>query len=187
MASVANVSDLPYHLPTDTIGQAKALASILEVSPEDAVRSGQDGVQAMTATILYRHMDRHERLKAMQLIQSLPDKSFSSKLVLMAVETTLVNPQWGLWSLTNEELAADIRFHAAVDRVASVSGLALSLGSGKTVKDIIKDLAQERRLNHRGVALLVIGVAFAANKGSLEAGTAEQRRRPQVKGSPYFE
>lgn len=58
MASVANVSDLPYHLPTDTIGQAKALASILEVSPEDAVRSGQDGVQAMTATILYRHMDR---------------------------------------------------------------------------------------------------------------------------------
>ena len=84
-------------------------------------------------------------------------------------------------------MAADIRFHAAVDRVASVSGLALSFGSGKTVKDIIKDLAQERRLNHRGVALLVIGVAFAANKGSLEAGTAEQRRRSQVKGSPYFE
>ena len=39
MASVANVSDLPYHLPTDTIGQAKALASILEVSPEDGLSS----------------------------------------------------------------------------------------------------------------------------------------------------
>src|SRR5690554_6118824 len=108
MPSSASVSDLPYYLPTDTAGQAKALASILGISPEAAVRSGEAGVQAMSVTILYRHMDRHERFKAMQLIHSLPDKKFSSKLVLMAVETTFVNPQWGLWSLTNDELAEDI-------------------------------------------------------------------------------
>lgn len=104
MSTMPEVSDLPYYLPTDTQGQLRVLAKLLDLPPATVEQSGEAGVEAMTATILYRHLDRRQRIKAMEKIKSLPDRALVSKLVRITLDTAFVNPQWGLWSLTNEEL-----------------------------------------------------------------------------------
>ncbi|MFE8069873.1 hypothetical protein QQM79_02345 [Marinobacteraceae bacterium S3BR75-40.1] len=183
MATMPQVSDLPYHLPRDTKGQLRALAKILSISPAAAEKLGEAGAEAMCAAILYRHLDRHQRYKAMKKMQSLPNKALGARLVALALDTTFLNPQWGLWSLTNEELAEDIRFHRVIDTVGAISGATLSLSSGK---DVVKEVLRNGKLSPSGIALLVIGVAFAGNNSELNASIAEQKRRSQIKDSPYF-
>lgn len=120
----------------------------------------------------------------MEKIKSLPNKAFVAKLVKVTLDTTFVNPQWGLWSLSNEELADDIRFHQTVNKIGAITGATLSLSSGK---DVITEILRNGRLGPKGVALLVIGVAFAGNSSELDASIQEQQRRSQIKDSPYFQ
>lgn len=183
MTAMPKVSDLPYHLPRDAKGQLRALARILDISPVAAEKLGEAGAEAMCAAILYRHLDRHQRYQTMKKMQSLPDKALGARLVTLALDTTFVNPQWGLWSLTNEELAEDIRFHQVIDTVGAISGATLSVSSGK---DVIKEILKNGKLSPGGIALLVIGVAFAGNNSELNASIAEQKRRSPIKDSPYF-
>ena len=184
MRPMPEVSDLPYHLPTDTLGQLRVLAKLLGVPPYIAEQSGEAGVEAMTATILYRHLDHRQRIQAMEKIKSLPDRALVSKLVKVTLDTTFVNPQWGLWSLTNEELAEDIRFHEAIARVGAITGATLSFSSGK---DVLSEILRNDRLGPKGITLLVIGVAFAGNETAKNASMEELQRRSQVKSSPYYQ
>lgn len=180
--AMPGASDLPYYLPKDEKSQLKALARILGIPSAMAEQAGTHGIEAMTGTILYRHLDRRQRMAAMERIKSLPDREFASKLVRLTLETTFVNPQWGLWSLTNEELEKDIRFHRAVGRVGAITGATLSISSGK---DIVNGLLRNGRLSPQGIALLVIGVAFMGNDTELDSALQERERRSQVKTSPY--
>ncbi len=92
MTALPKVTDLPYHLPTDTKGQLRALARILDIPPTTAEHAGEAGVEAMTSTILYRHLNRLQRIKAMEKIKSLPNKAFMARLVRLTLDTTFVNP-----------------------------------------------------------------------------------------------
>lgn len=184
MGAMPQTSDLPYHLPTDTKGQLRALAKILEVSPIIADQAGEAEIEAMCAVIMYRHLDRIQRIRAMEKIKSLPNKALVAKLVELTLDTAYLNPQWGLWSLSNEELAEDIRFHQKLDQVGAVTGLTLSLSSGK---DAVAELLKKGRLGPKGIALLVIGVAFAANNSEMNASIEERSRRSKVKDSPFYQ
>ncbi|MFE8073487.1 hypothetical protein QQM79_20730 [Marinobacteraceae bacterium S3BR75-40.1] len=179
-----NTSDLPYFLPKDTQGQLRELAKILNISPALVANSGEKGLEAMTSTILYRHMDQLQRMKAMAAIRSVANPQFEQQLVTRAVDTTFVNPQWGLWSMTNAELAEDEAFHSLVEKIGGFMGFTFSVTGGK---DFVTKLIQNRRLSKGGVATIVIWLAFAANSGSLNAVHAEQKRRMQTKGSAYYQ
>jgi len=56
----------------------------------------------------------------------LKSRELEGLLVGKALSTTLINPHWGRWSLTNEELVNDIAFYEAVDAFGSVVGVTLS-------------------------------------------------------------
>lgn len=180
MALLPSASDLPYHLPTDTKGQLLELAKTLRISPQLVENSGDQGLEAMCATILYRHMSQRQRMAAMTAIKSIPNRQLQSKLVAAALDTTFVNPQWGLWSLTNEEIAEDEAFHDAVDTFGSILGVTFSVSSGK---DVAKEFLEKRKLTKGGLAMMVIWVAFAGNRSSLNAVREEKERRAQIKES----
>jgi len=71
-------------------------------------------------------MDARQRYAAMRSIRTLPSRELEGLLVGKALSTTLINPHWGRWSLTNEELVNDIAFYEAIDAFGSVFGVTLS-------------------------------------------------------------
>ncbi len=182
MASLPTVTDLPYHLPAETRGQLIELSKILRI-PSHLVENGDGQVlEAMVSTILYRHMDQRQRMTAMSRIKSLPSRELQGKLVTRALDTAFVNPQWGLWSLSNDELVRDEAFHDAVDTFGGFMGITFSISGGK---DVVKELLEKRKLTKGGVAMIIIWVAFSGNRSSLKSVHQEQDRRTHMKQSSY--
>jgi hypothetical protein len=72
---------------------------------------GADELDALAATMLYRHLGHQLKFKAMTMITNLKNKRLVSRLRALAIDTTYVNPQWGIWSLTKEELLVDQAAH----------------------------------------------------------------------------
>lgn len=182
MPSLPKSSDLPYHLPANLKDQLRELAKLLSIPPHLVEGSGEHELEAMCATILYRHMDARQRYAAMRSIRTLPSRELEGLLVGKALSTTFINPHWGRWSLTNEELVNDIAFHEAIDAFGSIVGVTFSIKSGK---DLIKEIYERRKLTRDGIAMLVLWVAFSANKTTLNASREELNRRTEVRRSTY--
>ena len=66
----------------------------------------------------------------------------------------------------------------------TITGATLSISS---VKDVLSELLRNGRLGPKGIALLVIGVAFAGNETAKNASMEELKRRSQVKSSSYYQ
>ncbi|WP_166268149.1 hypothetical protein [Marinobacter caseinilyticus] len=184
MALKPAVSNLPYHLPKNSKGQSRELGKILRI-PSSVIEDGGDqAIEAICATILYRHLDQVQRREAMALIKSLPSRQLQG-LLMARVLDTMVNPQWGLWSLTTEELIADETFHNNVATIGGTLGVTVSaMGS----KDLIKTLWLKRKVTSGGLATVVIWIAFAGNWSSLQTTQKElERRTSQPKSSPFFQ
>ncbi|WP_417356799.1 hypothetical protein [Gallaecimonas pentaromativorans] len=115
----------------------------------------------------------------MKIIRSLPNR----ELVTKVVDTSFVNPTWGMWSLTNEELLDKESFHSAVDSYASYVGLSASALGGK---DLIKQAWQRRAITRGGIATLVIWGVVALNKYQLNKFQEEKSRRSTLNSSSYY-
>ncbi len=107
MTDLPQIDDLPYYLPRDIDGQLKALATILEIPYPLVEKTGETGLEAMTLTILFRHLDKRERDAALRAIHRLDDRQLIGILRRKATDTAFVNKRWGVWSMTNEELEND--------------------------------------------------------------------------------
>ncbi|MCG8610408.1 MAG: hypothetical protein MI864_07715 [Pseudomonadales bacterium] len=127
MSDLPLVSDLPYTLPQTNASKWNYLANLLNIPPAIEINAGEREIDALAATIMYRHLDRIERIEAMTLINSLPNKRLVNMLVTKAVDTKYLNPQWGMWSMTNEELLADERFHQTISNYSSYMGVSASV------------------------------------------------------------
>lgn len=180
--TLPNYSDLPYHLPTDALGQLRELAKIIDVPFPLALSGGSLAADAVSATILFRHFDQAQRHEALKLFAELSSRQLRGLLLTRALDTAFVNPKWGVWSLTNEELMAEESFHRALDEYASWAGVGFSMVAGK---DIIKTAWKNRKLARGGIATMVVWVAVAGNKGALANINEEQRRRSQTKSSSF--
>ncbi|WKE66431.1 hypothetical protein PVT67_04035 [Gallaecimonas kandeliae] len=183
MPSLPKIADLPYHLPTDAKGQLRELAKIISIPQPVIESSGPEAIDAICATILYRHLGQAQRQEAMALIRALPNRQLTGILITRALDTTFVNPQWGMWSLTNKELLEEEAFHSTIDDYASYLGISVSaLGA----KDFLQTLWKQRKVTRGGIATLVIWVAIAANKSHLNEIREEKDRRSQLKGSSFY-
>ncbi len=65
----------------------------------------------MSGVILYRHLNRNQKTEAMSLIRQIgkKNKPLEGQLVNLILNTS-INPQWGVWSLNNDELLNDHNF-----------------------------------------------------------------------------
>lgn len=130
---------LRYSLPkTDKEGIA-FLAKILNIPAHYLKGNEQRIIQALAATILYRELDRLQKIEAMRLIRSLSHPQLISILISRCTDV-LVKPQWGEWSLTNEELREILQFHGSINLISSrVGGNPGAYGVGGAAWAIIKE------------------------------------------------
>lgn len=85
--------------------------------------------------------------------------------------------------MTNEELISEQSFHSAVDNYATWAGFGIS---GLAAKDFVKHIWGNRKITRGGAATLVIWVAVAGNKETLNRINEETRRRTKIKSSPLY-
>ena len=125
----------------------------------------------MCATVLYRHLSQAQRNEAMPVIRSFPNAKLQRKLIDSVLFTTFVNPQWGILSLTNKELAADKDVHSFIDNYASYLGISASAIGMKNLitqaKDILKS-GKSKKSVWGIVAMFAVWGAVAFNKKELE-------------------
>ncbi|WP_010324501.1 hypothetical protein [Marinobacterium stanieri] len=189
-----SIKDIPYQVPQDTKGQLAYLASILRIDKGKAIKSGEPGLNAMISVLVYRHLDRNQRITALRSIRklsSIPDspelyrlpntltrsesKSLEQALITRTLDTTFVNSQWwGLWALTTEELKSDLDFHSIVNDAGGFLGITFSAMS---FKDFLDKAIKSKGINKKGWISLIIWLSFIANKSSLDTAEEEMDRR----------
>lgn len=174
MANTISIKNLPYNLPADLKEQLSILGKIIGFRPELLSGGGKLEVEAICGMILYRHLNQKQRIDVMRTIRSVPNRALMGKLITGALDTTFVNPQYGMWSLTDKELQSDKDFHEFLDHFASYVGIgASSLG----VKDLYKESRVRGKLGRAGLAMLVIWGAVAFNKAELKKVNEELSNR----------
>ncbi|MBT0110521.1 hypothetical protein J4H72_22900 [Vibrio alginolyticus] len=139
MSNVISVSSLPYNLPSNEQEQLRILAKIIGFKPELLVGAGKVEVDAICSMILYRHLSQKQRVDAMKLIRSVSNRALMGKLVTGALDTTFVNPQYGMWSMTEKELQSDKDFHSFLDNFASYIGIGAYFGAFRSVISGLSD------------------------------------------------
>ncbi|CAA0101467.1 Uncharacterised protein [BD1-7 clade bacterium] len=174
---------LPYNLPSSTQAQALRLADILDISPTLVSGVSRRDVDAMSGTILYRHLDRFQKIDVMSLLHSMPNRHLARVLHAKVVDVALVNPQWGIWSLSNEELMADQAFHAAVDELASLIGVTASVVGGK---ELISEVWKQRKISKASIAVVVVWGALFFNKQELMKANKEVGNRSTMGASAHY-
>jgi len=112
MSKPLSINNLPYILPSNRKEQLRVLSQIVGIPISFVENGGEKEVNALCGAILYRHLDRHQRIEALSLIRDLSNKPLLGKLVTVAIEPTYVNINWGIWSFTREELLSDKIFIA---------------------------------------------------------------------------
>lgn len=174
---------LPYSLPKSTDEQLKLLSKITSIPSNLLVNGGHVEVKAISSMILYRHMNRLQRIEAMQLIRSLPNRALEGRLITNVLDTTFVNPQWGIWSLSNEELKKDIALHASIDSFAGYLGVGASILSSK---DLVKDLWSLKKMGKKNWITIVIWGCIYFNKKELNKARSELDNRTTLQTSGMF-
>ncbi|MBV1870956.1 MAG: hypothetical protein KUG83_00260 [Gammaproteobacteria bacterium] len=97
------------------------LAKVLDL-PKSSLHGNPDLIVAsMAGTILYRHLNRLDRVNVIQTIKMLASFELQSELISRCLDV-LINPQWGEWSLKNNELNSIVEFHDDLNRWSGVMG-----------------------------------------------------------------
>lgn len=168
---------LSYQLPKNAAEAAAALGAVLGV-PAHKIRGDADQiVLAMSGTILYRHLDRHERHTVMQQIHNLSSGLLKEALIAKCV-APLVNPKWAEWSLTNQELEDVLRFHNSLNRWSSVLGANPgAYGVGGSVWSIIKQGAKTGNVAVLAASLILMGIHEFSHSETQKYSAEIERRK----------
>ena len=179
-----SVNDLPYpNMPTALQGQLNKLADIIGIRRNLITGAGETELQAMCYVILYRHLSQQQRRKAMEIIHSVNKRALIGALIDKALDTTFVNPQWGIWSLSNKELMDDISTHDQIQYIAGLIGFG---ASGLSIKDFVKKAIGQRSLGYKQIATIVIWGCVAFNNIELNKAKKELRNRTKINTSKFY-
>lgn len=183
MGDYFNSSALPYNLPRDTQGQINKLAEIIDIPKTLVAQGGETELKALCGVILYRHLTPTQRHEVMRLVHSLDRRALIGRLVGKALDAH-VNPHWGLWSMTNEELLKLKSHREDINSIASKLGYT---ASGLGAKALLKDVFVRGRLGKGHIVTLVIWGAVYANSAGLQSTKAELAQRTTLNESSYFD
>jgi hypothetical protein len=179
-----NKSKLPYVLPKSLPEQLRLLSKITNI-PFPLIKDGGElEIEAISGVILHRHLNRFQKMESLSLIREVgkENRPLEGRLIDLVVDTK-VNPQWGIWSLSNDELLSDQNFHNTIDAYASFIGITASVAGSKT---IIENIWKRKKINKGGVATLAIYGALYFNYTELSKANEEIKNRSQLKSSPVY-
>lgn len=178
------INDLPYpNMPTTLQGQLNKLADIIGIRRNLITGAEETELQAMCYVALYRHLSQQQRRKAMETIHSVKKRALIGVLIAKALDTTFVNPQWGVWSLTNDELKSDIASHEQIQYLAGLIGIG---ASGMSIWDLVQKVVKERNVGYKQLATLVIWGFVIWNNEELNKSKNELKNRTQINTSRFF-
>lgn len=113
---------LPYELPETTKGKISALSELVGI-PRVRFKgvNEQDALKALSGLILYRHLSRQKEREINEHWAQLPrDLQISLRKRRNFI---LVNPSWGIWSLSTEELRSQAEMVQRVSDISQIIGL----------------------------------------------------------------
>ena len=177
------MSALPYQLPKSAMQKILHLSKITSIPMNLLQGAGDAEIEAIAAMILYRHMDRLQRIEAMSVIRSVKNRALMGHILDKTLDTTFVNPQWGILSLSNKELLEDINFHTVIDSFAGYVGIGGSIIGGK---DMIKDIWTLKKMGKKHWTLIVIWGSVIFNKKELNKAQAELGNRQTINKSGLY-
>ncbi|KAB7622710.1 hypothetical protein [Alkalilimnicola sp. S0819] len=145
---------LPYRMPASPHAKAVFLAQLMYVPPAWLSGLTADRASALLTDIcLYRHLDRKQKENVIRRIRALPVRR--QDLLMSKVLLPIVNPDWGVWSLTTEELLQQQRFLSAIVDWLGYLGLGYSFQS---FGDLLKRLRARDALWSSYGVLPTIGI-----------------------------
>ena len=177
------MSALPYQLPKSAMQKILHLSKITSIPMNLLQGAGDAEIEAIAAMILYRHMDRLQRIEAMSVIRSVKNRALMGHILDKTLDTTFVNPQRVIWSLSNKELLEDINFHTVIDSFAGYVGIGGSIIGGK---DMIKDIWTLKKMGKKHWTLIVIWGSVIFNKKELNKAQAELGNRQTINKSGLY-
>lgn len=181
--SQLSINDLPYNLPENTQERLNKLAQITAIPKNLLIGAGEKEVEAICYMIAFRHLNQKQREDGLRLFNSLEKKALTGFLIDNAIYTAFVNSQWGIWSLTNEELEADIRLHRKMSTYAAIIGVGASVSSAK---DMIKNIMEKKRVGVKNWVTLVIYGCIIFNEVELYKAETEKNHRTTLNTSRLF-
>src|SRR5690606_35536652 len=144
-----------------------------------------EDIEAMAATILYRHLDRSQQMEVMELIHSLRNPVLVDQLIRRVVDTT-VQPRWGMVPY-ERRAAGRPEISRMVDDIASKIGIGPTAISGR---ELAKGVWRRRSFGAKSGALLVGTLALwgtvYGNKLELNRTNKEIQQRTEMRSSPLY-
>ncbi|MGR5130632.1 hypothetical protein [Photobacterium swingsii] len=165
-----NYGWMPYKVPIDVNKQAICFGEILSVPAPYLKPSTEGDVKLMVATILYPHVDRFGKNQILRMYHEHPNKKLAGYLRGEAVTVTLVNRNWGLWSLSTSELNDKLKQHEVITKLFGIAGV-------KTAQDLVKDFKSLK--NSKPYAIL-LSVILTANELMKKDTSSELERRKRT-------
>lgn len=160
---------LPYHLPKTESGRIEFLCRLLDFScGKLAPYSKEIALQTLTGIVVYHHMERLDKIRFMEFLH-LNLRGVALGAAVGKITDPLVNPHWGLWSISTEKLHSDLLF---LESISTLLGMA---GAGFTVKDLYKT-AKNPRSGNAVLTVLIWGFYFN-HESSRQAIQRELNRR----------
>jgi hypothetical protein len=180
------INDLPYPiLNNNQLTQTQIitkLSQIVGISPHILKGAGQDGIDALVGTIMYRHLDRIQKMNVMSIVTNLQN-GLAVQALRGKITDILVQPDWGLWSLSNDELIQKKELHAIIDQYATWLGVGISVSS---IKGIFSDLWKKRSFSKMNLAYVVILISLLGSKETLNSINSELDNRSSLKDSKLY-
>lgn len=158
-------------MPHTTDGQIRYLIKLLGLPPSTFnARAGYQKLsnevvlEALTGVVLYHHLDR---LQKMQVMRFLHDNLHGPALAACIGKITdpMVNPHWGLWAKSTQELKADLEFAETVSTYLGLAGASFSIPALYNISR--KDSANKRgaRSGHPLFVVLIWGFYYNHESG----------------------
>lgn len=156
---MANFSErVAYVLPSNTREAISQLADVLDIPMPELEGDSTSTLQAMCGTILYRHLDSKEQIEVMRLIERQHPR-VAMRLRALALHVTYVNPDWGVWSLSGEEIEAAIAGHEKFQRMSTVLSMNPGhLASARGVWSIVANGATRTNVATLAAGLIMLGI-----------------------------
>jgi hypothetical protein len=194
-APLPKVIDLPIHadkLPTTTKGIVEELARIMNIDLHHDTKRDEYTMVVLSGIMLFRHLDRYERQTILEMIQN-EDHIAAIDWWEMIDRCTdvLVQPYWGLWSLTNEELTIMLNDQELKSKFFMMLGVSVSASSiweylKKAFSNVDSGKAPLTGMRVNLAIFVSIVVLAYINEDQLKQTKTEiDRRTPNMKKSKY--
>lgn len=166
------ISDqLPYKLPKTIPDKVKLLADITKVNSKYLGKKDEAELLALSYMVMYRHLGHLEKQTALKHVRSLENKQLMNIVLTKLLDTTFVNPSWGMWSRSNSELNAVITKSEIVLYVGGAFGFTAGLSSGL---DGLKTLARATTVKAAIQSLGTLAIILLLSQSQHELNSAKE-------------